>query len=286
MRIRLRSHLSSLKSRLQAIDREPGEPHSLGLTSLVLRDTGHRKDNFMTSNSVSYTVHDRIATIQIDDGKRNALSPEVLRGIYDAFDEAERDKAIVILTGRESVLSAGFDLKVMKKGGRHALQMLGSGYALTARIMAYPYPVIAACNGHVFAMGVFMMLSSDYIIGSRGDFKIAANEVAIGLTMPRVAAAMLKHRLIPSAYQRAVTVSHYFDTHTALTAGLFDELVEPDELTTRAQFLAGEYQKLDQRAHTASKRRIRRSLIRKIRWSIPLDLLDAALIGLRRSKAK
>ena len=31
------------------------------------------------------------------------------------------------------------------------------------------------------AMGVFLMLSADYVIGSRGDFKISANEVAIGL---------------------------------------------------------------------------------------------------------
>ena len=41
------------------------------------------------------------------------------------------------------------------------------------------------------------MLSADYVIGSRGDFKTAANEVAIGLTMPRVAAAMLHHTIGP-----------------------------------------------------------------------------------------
>ncbi len=240
----------------------------------------------MTSNAVNYTLNDQIATIQIDDGKRNALSPEVLRQIYDAFDRAERDKAVVILTGRESVFSAGFDLKVMKKGGRNALRMLGLGYGLTARIMAYPYPVIAACNGHVLAMGVFMMLSADHIIGTRGDFKIAANEVAIGMTMPRVAAAMLKHRLNPSAYQRAVTVSNFFDTNSALASGFFDELVEAEDLTTRAQALAAEFQKLDIQAHTASKRRIRASLRRRIRWSIPLDLIDAPLIGFRRSRGK
>lgn len=62
--------------------------------------------------------------------------------------------------------------------------------------MAYPYPVIAACNGHALAMGVFLMLSADYVIGSRGDFKIAANRVTIGLTMPRVAAAVLASRLL------------------------------------------------------------------------------------------
>ena len=32
------------------------------------------------------------------------------------------------------------------------------------------------------AMGVFLMLSADHVIGSRGEFRISANEVALGLT--------------------------------------------------------------------------------------------------------
>ena len=240
----------------------------------------------MMSESVHYNLQDQVATIRIDDGKRNALSPQVLREIYHALDRAESDRAIVIITGRESVFSAGFHLDVMKRGGINALKMLRAGYALTARVMAYPYPVIAACNGHSLAMGVFLMLSADYVIGSRGDFKIAANEVAIGLTMPRVAAAVLRHRLNPAAFQRAVTLSQYFDVESALRAGFFDELVDPVDLMRRAGTCADEFKKLDPRAHTASKRRIRAAIIRKIRFSIPLDLLDAVLMGVRRARPR
>jgi len=236
--------------------------------------------------SVRYTLQGQVATIRIDDGKRNALSPQVLREIYQAFDQAETDRAIVILTGRDSVFSAGFDLKVMKRGGVNALRMLRAGYALTARVMAYPLPVIAACNGHSLAMGVFLMLSADYVIGSRGDFKISANEVAIGLTMPRVAAAMLRHRLNPGAFQRAVTLSQSFDVESALRAGFFDELVDPVDLAPRAEACASKYRELDPRAHAASKRRIRAAPIRKIRFSIPLDLLDAVLMGLRGARPR
>jgi enoyl-CoA hydratase len=199
----------------------------------------------------------RLATVRIDDGKRNALSPQVLREIYEALDRAESDRAIVMLTGRESVFSAGFDLNVMKRGGVNAIRMLRSGYALTARVMAYPYPVIAS-----------------------------ANEVAIGLTMPRVAAAMLRHRLDPAAFQRAVTLSEYFDPESALDAGFFDELVEPEELMARAESQAATLDKLDERAHAASKRRIRAALIRRIRFSIPLDLFDAMLMGLRGARPR
>ncbi len=240
----------------------------------------------MTTESVHYRIKDQVATFRIDDGKRNALSPQVIKEINQALDRAESDRAIVIMIGRESVFSAGFDLHVMKRGGIDALRMLRAGYGITARIMAYPYPVIAACNGHALAMGVFLMLSADYVIGSRGDFKIAANEVAIGLTMPRVAAAMLRHRLNPAAFQRAVALSEFFDVESALNAGFFDELVDPVDLMPRAEACADKFKELDPRAHTASKRRIRAALIRKIRFSIPLDLLDAILMGLRGARPR
>ena len=241
-------------------------------------------ENGLQADAVRYSLQNGVATVCIDDGKRNALSPQVLRQIYAALDRAEADGAILIITGREDVFSAGFDLKVMQRGGLDAIRMLRLGYALTARVMAYPYPVIAACNGHVLAMGVFLMLSADHVIGSRGNFKIAANEVAIGMTMPRVAAATLRNRLNPAAFQRAVTVSNYFDVEPARSAGFFDELVDPADLIARAELRAEEFAGLDPLSHKKSKRRIRAALIRKIRWSIPFDLLDAVLTGLRRAK--
>lgn len=230
---------------------------------------------------VDYSLQDGVATIRIDDGKRNALGPDVLRELYAALDRAESDDAIVILTGRDDVFSAGFDLNVMKRGGIKAIGMLRSGYALTARVLTYPRPVIVACNGHVLAMGVFLMLSADHVIGTRGEFRIAANEVALGMTMPRVAAAMLQHRLTAAAYQRAVALSEYFDVDAALHAGFFDELVEPAALSDRALQLAEQFKALDARAHRISKRRMRRKLVRKIRRSILPDLIDAVLLGIR-----
>ena len=233
---------------------------------------------------VQYSLEDGIATVRIDDGKRNALSPEVLRDLYDAFAQAAADQAPVIITGRDEVFSAGFDLKVMQRGGRNALRMLRLGYGLPATVLSHPHPVVAACNGHSMAMGVFLMLSADYVFGCRGEFKISANEVAIGLTMPRVAAAMLQHRLVPAAYQRAVVLSEFFDAESARDAGFFDELVETDRVLQRATAHIAELQRLDPSAHAASKSRIRRRLIRRLRIDAWLDLFDAAMLGLRRTR--
>ena len=43
---------------------------------------------------------------------------------------------------------------------------------------------------------------------------------------------------------------------------------------------------LHRHAHTASKRRIRAAVIRRIRFGLPLDLVDAALMGLRGAKPR
>ncbi len=230
---------------------------------------------------VSYELNDGIATIRMDDGKRNALSPEMFKALNAALDRAEADKAIVILTGRDEVFSAGFDLKVMKAGGTRTISMLRAGYSLTARVLAYPYPVITACNGHVLAMGVFLMLSSDYVIGSAGEFKVSANEVAIGMPMPRVAEEMLRLRLRPADFQRAVVLAEYFPVDKARDAGFFDEVVEPAELQARANAVAHELAKLDMWAHKTTKQRIRKAVINRIRRNIPLDLKDALLLGVR-----
>ncbi len=235
------------------------------------------------SNLVHYSLANGVATLVLDDGKRNALSPQMLGQINAAFDRAEADRAIIILTGREQVFSAGFDLKVMKSGPLNALRMLRAGYLLTARVLAYPYPVIVACNGHSLAMGVFLMLSADYVVGTRGDFKISANEVAIGMTIPRVAAAVLRNRLNPADFQAAVALAKYFSVEDALRAGFFNELADAQSLMPRAYELAAEFSKLDMPSHTKSKRRIRSQLIRSIRRSVPLDLLDALMVGVKAS---
>ncbi len=232
-------------------------------------------------SKVSYELNDGIATIRMDDGKRNALSPEMFKELNAALDRAEADKAIVILTGRDEVFSAGFDLKVMKAGGTRTISMLRAGYSLTARILGYPYPVITACNGHVLAMGVFMMLASDYVIGSEGDFKISANEVAIGMPFPRVAEEMMRLRLRPADFQRAVVLAEYFSVEKALAAGFFDEVVAGEALLARANAVAGDLSKLDMWAHKVSKQRVRKTVINRIRRNIPLDLKDAVLLGVR-----
>jgi enoyl-CoA hydratase len=236
----------------------------------------------MPDTLVHYRQSGRVAVITMDDGKRNALSPAMFSQIYAALERAEREQLAVLLTGREQVFSAGFDLKVMRRGGTDALRMLRAGYSLTARLLSFPRPVVAACPGHAFAMGAFMLLSCDYRIGVPGEYVYSANEVAIGLTVPRVATEVLRLRLTPAAYQRAAVLAEKFAPEPALQAGFVDELVPAAELLERSEAVAQQLMSLDMKAHLATKLRVRAQTLQAIRSGVRSDLRDALVRGAKQ----
>lgn len=222
-------------------------------------------------DKVHLTVEDQVATITMDDGKVNALSPDMQLEINEALDHAELEGVgAVVIGGNNRVFSGGFDLKVLKGGGKQATEMLAGGFELAARILAFPKPVVMACTGHSIAMGSFLMLSGDHLIGAPSH-RIQANEVAIGLTMPGPALAILRHRLTPAAFQRAVGLSAEFKGESAVAAGYLDELVEADMVRPRAQDVAKGFLSLDARAHKESKLKTRADVLDEIRTTVAAE---------------
>ena len=57
----------------------------------------------VTPQSVHYDLRDGIATIRLDDGKRNALSPAMFGEIYASLERVERERAALVITGRPDV---------------------------------------------------------------------------------------------------------------------------------------------------------------------------------------
>ncbi|MCS5591058.1 MAG: crotonase/enoyl-CoA hydratase family protein [Gammaproteobacteria bacterium] len=220
---------------------------------------------------VSYQLNESVATITMDDGKVNAMSPDMQTELNAALDQAVEDKAVVVLIGREGIFSGGFDLPTLKEGGEKALQMLIGGFELSERILKFPTPVIIANPGHCVAMGVFIMLSADYRIGIEGPFKMGANEVAIGLVVPESAIEICRNQLTPACFNRSVLTAEFFQPKDALQAGFLDKLVEQEELLEVAQRLASEYVKLDNRAYQATKAKVRGGLYKKVRAGIEND---------------
>lgn len=223
------------------------------------------------SELVSYELVDHIATIAMDDGKANVLSLQMLAAINGALDRASSDGAVVLLTGRDAIFSGGFDLKVLRAGGPDSAQMLEQGFLLALRLLEHPAPVLIACNGHAVAMGSFLLLSGDYRIGTNGSFRLVANEVAIGLTMPRSAIEICRQRLAPAHFNRAVILAESYSPADAVAAGFLDRVVDGPELCEMALGVAKELAGLDRPAHAATKALARASAVAAIRNGLELD---------------
>jgi enoyl-CoA hydratase len=149
--------------------------------------------------------------------------------------------------------------------------MLTAGFELAERLLSFPKPVVIACTGHAIAMGVFLVLSGDYRIGAAGDYKINANEVAIGMTMPHAAIEICRQRLAPAHFHRAVILSEVYSPGDAVAAGFLDRTVAADDLLSEAHAVAVGLGKLNMDAHTATKLRTRSQALTALRAAIESD---------------
>jgi enoyl-CoA hydratase len=143
-----------------------------------------------------------------------------------------------------------------------------AGANLAERLMSFPHPVVVACNGNAIAMGAFVLLSADYRVGARGDFRIGLNEVAIGLTLPYFGIAIARHRLTRPYYDRCAVTGVVLRPDEALTAGFLDQLAEPDDVVAAARAVAEQLKGLNMDAHGATKLRVRGEALAGIRDGI------------------
>ena len=220
---------------------------------------------------VTTEIIDGVALLCMDDGKANAMSLAMQQQIHEGLDLAEQHNVPVVLTGRDGIFSAGFDLKTLAAGGQPAVDMLRGGLELSIRLLQFPTPVIAACSGHAIAMGIFVLTSCDYRIGIAGNYRYAANEVAIGMTMPWSTIEILRQRLTPAGVNRAVLFAENFTPDNAISFGVLDEVVSSDALRDHALQVARNTSSLDMRAHFDSKKRLRVDTIAAMRTGLEKD---------------
>lgn len=230
---------------------------------------------------VTYDFDGEICTIRMDDGRVNALSPDMLNALNGALDRAEQDGGPVLVLGRDGTFCAGFDLKVMRAGGMAALNLVLDGFRLAVRMLEHPRPIVVGCAGHAMAMGCFLLLASDERVGPRGDYKVAANEVRIGMTLPHAALKLCQMRLSAPHLQRATVMAHTHTPEEALHAGFFDVLADQAEVEETARALAVRSGELDATAHRETKLRLRAGAIAEMRLAIQRDRVDLVVVGVK-----
>jgi enoyl-CoA hydratase len=100
------------------------------------------------------------------------MSFAMLGEIEQRLEQARPAGGPVVIQGRPGIFSAGFDMKTFARGQEAALEMVRAGINLIQAVLRFPRPVVAACTGHAYPMGAFLLLSADVRIGAAGPWKI------------------------------------------------------------------------------------------------------------------
>ncbi|HEY5928647.1 MAG TPA: crotonase/enoyl-CoA hydratase family protein [Kofleriaceae bacterium] len=226
----------------------------------------------MTTEPLSYTLEDKVAIVQMDDGKANALSQPMIDALVAALARAEQEASALVLAGRPEKFCAGFDLRVMMSGPEAATALLRAGSELLMKLYGASIPLVIACTGHALAGGALVVLTGDYRIGAAGAFRIGLNEVTIGLPVPVLAMELARDRLSKRALVHATLLSQIYEPEGALAAGYLDVVVAPDEVMARARAEATRLAALPRGAFRATKTRLRGATIDHVRNSLDADM--------------
>jgi enoyl-CoA hydratase/carnithine racemase len=169
---------------------------------------------------VTYTSHDRVATITINRADRmNALNEEVILGLQAAWRRLENsdDRVAVLTAAGDKAFSVGADVKDAPKEMWQGVPSIGTQ---TSK------PVIAAVKG--------WCIGGSYVIVQMCDLVVAADntrfkypEAKLGFTGGLIASAVA--RIPHKVAMEFMLLGEDFDAHRALAAGMVNKVVPTGE---------------------------------------------------------
>src|SRR5688500_15202900 len=102
----------------------------------------------------------------VSPSKRNALDHDILGALAETVPRL--DARCLLLTGEGPVFSAGYDigsLPSQKEFATAAERLVAHPFhAALAALEEYPYPAVAALNGHALGGGLELAVSCDLIV--------------------------------------------------------------------------------------------------------------------------
>ena len=193
----------------------------------------------MTDQLATLTTEGDVSIITLDDGKANVFSSAMSSTINQLLDEVPNDKGALLITGRQGLLSGGFDLKTMTGGeAKDIIEMTVNGFKLLARIYGFSRPVVVASSGHAIALGAFLLCCADYRIGAKGKYLVQANEHRNNMSIPIPILEISKSRISKRHWHRAILNAEAYPIDQSVEAGYLDEVVDEEDLMKRAMEVA------------------------------------------------
>ena len=196
---------------------------------------------------------DSVYTLTMDAGE-NRWNTTFVREFASAIDEIEKDDgpgALITCATDPKFFSNGLDLnwvnapeKYPEAGDREVFS--GEFMYLLGRMITLPIPTICAINGHAFGAGFMLALSHDVRIMREDRGFICANEIQLGMKIPRPELALFHHKIPPNSFFETVQLSKRWTGPAALDAGIIQSVGPVEELYSMAMEKAFELAPLAQ----------------------------------------
>jgi enoyl-CoA hydratase/carnithine racemase len=189
--------------------------------------------------------------------KRGALDQAIL----DAFASTmpELDARCVIVTGEGKTFSAGYDIGDLPDSvfADEAEKLVANPFAAAIdAVDAYPYPTVAALNGHAIGGGLELALSCDLRIAAE-PIKLGMPPAKLGLVYSHTGIRKFIDTIGAPRTRELFLVGGWIDAATAHAWGLANSVVAADQLPDAAVALATEIAGNAPLAQLGNKRVIR-----------------------------
>lgn len=171
--------------------------------------------------------------------KRGALDAGIIGQLVDAFTSL--DARCVVLTGEGTVFSAGCDLTHFRSAPPDAAERLVSDQfePVLELISAYPYPTIAAINGHAVGAGLELALACDLRIGA-DSARMSMPPGKLGLVYSRAGVRRFVETIGVARTRELFLVGGQIDAATGSEWGLLNRVVGAEQISKVALSLASE----------------------------------------------
>jgi enoyl-CoA hydratase len=188
----------------------------------------------VTYKTLLYEKKDGIAVVTLNrPDKLNALNSTAYKELYDVFEAIENDDEVrvVVLTGSgEKAFAAGTDVAEMQNMGPLDVQkFMGVIRKTSDFIYNLTKPTIAAIHGYALGGGCELTMCCDIRLCS-DKARFGQPEINLGL-IPGASGTQRLPRLIGAAKAKEmIFIGDYIDAPTALSLGLVNKVVPPENL--------------------------------------------------------
>jgi enoyl-CoA hydratase/carnithine racemase len=197
-------------------------------------------------------------------GKRGALDHAILDRFTDTLPRL--DARCVIITGEGRMFSAGYDIGDLRGGGgeRRSDDFADEAEKLVAHpftaaidaVEAYPYPTIAALNGHAIGGGLELALSCDLRLAAH-PIKMGMPPAKLGLVYSHTGIRKFIDVIGGARTRELFLVGGRINASKAHAWGLVNDVLGVDELADGAVAMAREIAANAPLAQQGNKRVIR-----------------------------